>query len=249
MKLSSLILKAIFIVSIISILSTFLISIILQYNTFINERDYIRKELIELRKNEIKREVLKVYNQIEYEQKRIDQNSRKKLKLRVQQAHNIATDIYKENKNIKSDEEIKYLIVTALKNISFKEKRAYFFINSNKGKAVLFNTKSLINLNKNIWNLQDKKGNYIIRRQSKIAREKNEGFLINYFIKPDLKDNKEYPKLSFIKNFKPYDWHIGTGAYLDDIEYQTKEKILNEISFFRFGTDGYIFINSLKKKL
>lgn len=248
MKLSNLMLKAIFIVSIISILSTFLISIIVQYNTFVKERDYIKQELVEIRKDEIKREVLKIYNQIKYEQERIDQNNRNKLKQRVQQAHNIATAIYEENKISKSSNEIKYLIVTALKNVSFNEKRAYFFINSNKGKAILFNTKSLINLNKNIWDLQDKQGSFLIRKQSKIASEKGEGFLTNYFVKPDLNDQKEYPKLSFIKNFKPYDWHIGMGEYLDDITFQTKEKMLKEISSFHFGTDGYIFINSLEKK-
>lgn len=248
MKLSNLILKSIFIISIISILSTFLISIILQYNTFINEREYIKKELVEVKKDEIKREVLKIYNQIEYEQKKIEQNTKERLKQRVQQAHNIASAIYEENKNKKDSNEIKYLIVTALKNISFNEKRAYYFINSNNGKAILFNTKNLINSNKNLWNLKDNKGRFLIQEQSKIALNKDEGFLINYFVKPDLEDNKEYPKLSFVKNFKAFNWHIGMGEYLDDIEYQTREKILKDIASFRYGTDGYIFVNSLDKK-
>jgi len=248
MKLSSLILRAIFIVSIISILSTFLISIILQYNTFINERNYIKKELIELKKDEIKREVLKVYNKIKYEQELINQNNKKRIKERVEQAHNIATTIYEENKSSRNAQEIKYLILTALKSITYNEEKVYFFVNTNKGRALLFNKRSYLAKQKRIWNLRDKKGNYIIKRQSKIALEQGEGFITNYFIKPDTNNNEEYPKLSFVKNFKPYNWHIGTGEYLDDINIKIKERLLKEISSFRFGTDGYIFINSLDKK-
>lgn len=247
MKLSSLILKAIFFVAILSTLLSFLISIFFKYHNFQNEKNSIKEEFIFFKKEEIKREVLKAYKLIEYKQKQIEKDLKKEIKARVQIAHKIATDIYNENKNKKSDEEIKYLIVTALKNIEFNS-RDYFFINTNDGKAILFNKISKLNENQNIWNFQDSKGKFIIQEQSRIALLKDEGFLTTYFVKPNLKNNRQYPKISFVKNFKPFNWHIGMGSDLDDLENKIKDELLNYIATIRFGEDGYIFVNRMDKK-
>lgn len=248
MKLSNLILRAIFIISIISTLFAFATSILFQYNSFKTEGQYIKEEFLTLKKEEIKREVSRVHANIKHRQNLIEQEIKEKLKTRVEEAHAIATAIYSEFQGKKSDEEIKKIIVTSLKDISFNEKRSYFFINSNTGRAILFNKKPSLDINKNIWNIKDIQGNYIVRRQSELALTKGEGFVTNYFIKPDLRDNKEYPKLSFIKYFKPFNWHIGTGEYIDDMIHQTKQEILEQISNIRFGNNGYIFVNTLDRK-
>ncbi len=248
MKLSNLILKAIFIISIISTLFAFATSILFQYNSFKNDGLYIKEEFIKVKKEEIKREVSKVHATIKHRQNLIEKEVKEKLKIRVEQAHSIATAIYEEYKSKQSDEDIKKIIVTTLKNISFNEKRSYFFINSNTGKAILFNKIPSLDINKNVWDLKDIKGNFIVRRQSELALESGEGFVTNYFIKPDLNDNIQYPKLSFIKHFKPFNWHIGMGEYMDDMLYQTKQDILEQISNIRFGDNGYIFVNTLNKK-
>lgn len=248
MKLSNLLLKAIFFTAIISTLFAFLINIFFEYNSFQNEKIKMRTEFLNLKKEEIRREVLKAYSLIDYQQNKIEKNLKKQIKNRVQLAYNIATNIYNENIGKKSEKEIKYLIITALKNIDFGS-RSYFFVNSNNGRAILFNKESKLDKNINIWNLKDKSGKYIIQEQSKIAlSKKEEGFLTTYFVKPDLTDNVQYPKLSFVKNFKPFNWHIGMGGYLDDMEKEVKNEILEYISTIRFGGDGYIFVNRTDQK-
>ena len=47
----------------------------------------------------------------------------------------------KENKEKKTPEDIKLLIARALSNINYGKDKTYFFINSNKGQAILFNKK------------------------------------------------------------------------------------------------------------
>jgi diguanylate cyclase (GGDEF)-like protein/PAS domain S-box-containing protein len=140
--------------------------------------------------------------------------------------------------------EIQYLIVTALKNISFSNKRSYYFINSNEGDAVLYNTQSKLGKNINLWNLKDKSGNYLIRNQARLALTHGGGFLRNYFMKPDSNGNQEYPKLSYVKMFEPYNWHIGTGEYLDDIREDIKNEVLEYIASIRYGKNGYLFANT-----
>ncbi|WP_419764019.1 MAG: cache domain-containing protein [Arcobacter sp.] len=247
MKLSNLILKAIFFTALVSTFLGFIINTIFEYNNFQKEKEHIKKEFIKQKKSEVKREVNKAFNYILYHESMIKSEVKRKLRNRVYDAYSIAYKIFNDNKNKKTEKEIKYLIVAALKNISY-EHGAYFFINSNKGRAVLFDKNSFLDTYKDVWNLQDIKGNYIIKRQSNIAQVQAEGFINNYFKKPNQSNDKQYAKISFIKLFEPYDWHIGMGEYIDEITVDSKNEILEYISSLRFGKDGYIFVNSMDKK-
>ena len=248
MQLSNITSRTNFTIAFISIFFTFIISLYFQFENFKQESKLIQKDYINIKKREVKTEVHKVYNQIEQKEKEINNHIKELLKKRVHLAHTIATSIYNDNINIKTDKEIKYLIVTALKNISFSNKRAYFFINRNDGRAILFNTKSKLDENSNIWNLKDKAGKLFIQEQSSIALKKDEGFLKTHFVKPDLKDGIQYPKLSYVKMFKPFNWHIGTGEYIDDMTKEIQETILKDIANIRYGLHGYIFVNRVDRK-
>ena len=247
MQLSTFINRFIFIIAIISTLLALFISTAYQYINFQQDKMHIKQEFTELKKKEIKREVLSVYNLIEYKESMLEKALNERLKERVYQAYNIAYSIYNQNKDEKTSEEIQYLIATELKNMKYENDKTYFFINSNKGQAILFNKKIELYNNKNVLNLQDENGQYTIQNQIKIA-SKGEGFLINHFIKPDSNDKNTYSKISFIKSFEPYDWHIGMGEYIDEIRNANQKEILEWVSSVRFGKDGYIFVNTFDKK-
>ncbi len=248
MKLSKSIFNLILLVSVLSTIFITIIFMLFQFNNFEKESKYIRNEFLNAKKDLLKKEISYVYNYIEYQEKIKKNLIQQRLKNRVNQAYNIAKNIYDKNVSKVSKEELQYLIVSALKEISYENNRQYFFINSNDGRAILFNKKSFLDTQKNIWDFRDLKGNYIVQKQSEIALEKNEGFIRNYFIKPDLKDDKQYPKLSFVKNFEEFNWHIGMGEYLDDFLFESKQEILKYIASIRFGNDGYIFVNRIDKK-
>jgi signal transduction histidine kinase len=229
MKLSNLILKAIFFTAIASTFLAFVINTLFEYNNFLNEKDQMRKDFTEQKKSEIKREVNKMYNYISYNENNIIIKAKEKLRNRVNDAYAIAYKIYNKNKNIKTEKEIQYLIITTLQNITY-ESDTYFFINSNQGRAILFNKKSYLDTNKNIWNLKDEKGTYFIQKQSNIALNKKEGFIDNFFVKPNTEKSKPYDKLTFIKLFEPYNWHIGMGFYIDNLTNETKDEVLKYIA-------------------
>lgn len=248
MQLSTFITRFIFTIAFISTLFAFFISTAYQYVNFQQDKTYIKEEFTSLKRKEIQREVLSVYNLIEHKELMLEKALNDRIKERVYQAYNIAYSIYNQNKDEKSSDEIKYLIATELKNLKYENDKTYFFINSNKGQAVLFNKNIELNNYKNVWNMQDENGEFIIQNQAKIALEKKEGFLMNSFIKPDSTDSKLYSKLSFVKLFEPYDWHIGMGEYIDEIREANQKEILNWISSVRFGKEGYLFVNTFDKK-
>ncbi|QKJ21982.1 cache domain-containing protein [Poseidonibacter lekithochrous] len=248
MKLSNLTARAIFFVAFISTLIAFLISIIFQYKIFKDETKLIKNDYIEFKKNEIKNEVNKVFNTISAKETIINNQIKDKLKDRVNIAYSIANTIYEKNKAIMSENQIKDIILTTLKDIHYQEKNSYYFINRNDGKAILFNKISKLHENINILNKKDLSGKYFVREQIKIAKEKEEGFLETYFVKPNSTNKKEYKKITYVKNIKAFDWHIGTGEYIDDMQEHIKDNILKDISTVRFGKNGYIFVNRLDKK-
>ena len=69
----------------------------------------------------------------------------------------------------------------------------------------------------NLQDYVDPDGTRVFIEAAEIARSEGEGF-INY--KWQLRDDstKVVPKLSFVKRFAPWEWIIGTGIYLDDVQ-------------------------------
>lgn len=84
-------------------------------------------------------------------------------------------------------------------------------------------------------------GLFIIKDIIQIAREQGEGYYRYLWTKPNL-IGADFPKIAFIKHFEPFDWYIGSGEYLDDVEADIKTEILERIGKIRFGKDGYIFV-------
>lgn len=245
MKLSKFIRKFIFITAFTSIVCAFLISILFQYFNFKNELNHYKKDFTEQKKEKVKNEVLMIYSLLEHKEKLLRKTVEDRLKLRVNQAYNLAMDIYEKNKKTKTENEIKYLIAETLKNFTFKDQNNYIFINSNKGQAILFNNQITIDSNLNIWNLKDGNDNFIIQIQANIAKNKKDGFTTNKFKKPNSNDEIQYPKISYIKLFEPFDWHIGTGEYIDELTKYNQNEILDWLDSIKYENSQYSFLNTL----
>ena len=245
MKLSNFITKFIFITAFTSVTLAFLISIIFQYLNFKNDLNHYKKEFTEQKKKEVKNEVLMIYGLIEYKEELLIKTVEDRLKDRVNQAYALAMDIYETNKKTKTEDEIKYLIAQSLDNFKFKDHNNYFFINSNKGQGILFDNKITLDNYVDIWDLKDLNNQPIIQIQAKIAKEQKEGFTTNSFIKPDSNDGIQYSKISYIKLFEPFDWHIGTGEYIDGLTKKNQEEILNWLNVLKYENSSYMFLNKI----
>jgi HAMP domain-containing protein len=109
----------------------------------------------------------------------------------------------------------------------------YFFTYNNQGVAIAHPDKKFDG--KNLWNVRDADGNYVVRELLKISENKGSGYL-NYkwprlnatAAAPGLSampsGGYAAPKLAYVYNFVPWDWTIGTGVYLDDIDQAVQAK-------------------------
>lgn len=91
-----------------------------------------------------------------------------------------------------------------------------------------------------------------------LCEEKGGGFIEYYWPKPTKPDaNLELPKLSYVKPFEPWQWVLGTGVYIEDIETDVQQRlaaILEElkqtVGQMKITENGYFFIfNSLEELL
>mgnify|MGYP005614178335 FL=1 len=244
MKLSNFITKFIFITTFTSFTLAFLISIIFQYLNFKHDLNNCKKEFTEQKKKEVKNEVLMIYGLIKYKEELLRKTVEDRLIDRVNQAYALAMDIYETNKQTKTKDEIKYLIAQSLNNFKFKDHNNYFFINSNKGQAILFDNKITLDTYVDVWNLKDSNDDYIIQIQAQIAKEQKEGFVTNKFIKPNSSDKNNYSKISYIKLFEPFDWHIGTGEYIDELTKNNQEEIINWLDTLKYENSSYSFLST-----
>jgi PAS domain-containing protein len=73
-----------------------------------------------------------------------------------------------------------------------------------------------------------------------LIKAKNEGFYSYTWSKPGEK-SPEHLKMAYVKYFEPYGWGIGTGDYVEDVETEIQEEVLERISKLRFENEGYFF--------
>jgi methyl-accepting chemotaxis protein len=95
------------------------------------------------------------------------------------------------------------------------ENKDYFWINDMDAKMVMHPYKPELN-GKALSDFKDSNGKRIFIEFVKVCREKGEGF-VDYSW-PKYGSDKPQPKISYVKLFKEWNWVIGTGAYVDDID-------------------------------
>lgn len=91
---------------------------------------------------------------------------------------------------------------------------SYFWVDTKEGiNVVLPGNEEREGLSR--WNLQDKKGNYLIQDIIKSATS-GDGYSEYWFPRPG--EQVAVPKRSYAAYFEPFNWIVGTGNYIDDIE-------------------------------
>lgn len=203
----------------------------------------MRADYLAGRKQLIKQEVMRVVELISYQKSHTEALTEEKIKTKVYEAYAIAQNIYQQNKNTAGKAEIQKMIMEALRPIHFEHGSGYYFVARMDGSEMLPVEKSK-RQRLNLEGMRDSLNQHVIKDAIKIAKRSGEGFHEYQWTKPGGADNK-LKKISFIKLFEPYQWLIGTGLYVDDIEKRIEMDLLYTISRIRFGREGYLFINKL----
>ena len=218
---------------------------------FVISRDYqrldteslrLRQEYVENQKQQIKQEVDQAVAFIQYNATKAEERLRSNLKGRTNEAFAIATHLHQVYRETTGEREIRNRIIEALRPIRFAHGRGYFFITGLDGESILYADRPEMEM-KSLLDIRDARGTFVVRDMIELVRREGEGFYRYRWTKPNER-GIEFPKIAYVKYFAPLDAFIGTGEYLDDMEQDIREEVLERIGKIRFGKDGYIFVVS-----
>ncbi len=103
--------------------------------------------------------------------------------------------------------------LSIIANIRY-DKNNYFWINDFTPNMLMHPIKPALN-GKSVAGVKDPDGTALFIDMVNITKAKGEGFVYYKWAKPGFDDPVD--KIGFVKGFTPWQWIIGTGTYLDDI--------------------------------
>lgn len=178
--------------------SIIITSIIVNYHKEQLEREAIdiKNDYINIHRELIKKEVDKIHNIIEVEY------------------HENKTEYHLPEKQIQKD------ILKLISSIEY-DKNGYIFIVDYNGNFLINIKQSL--LSENQINLKDKNGINITKNIIKVAQN-GEGYISYIGISGTHIEQSQ--KISYVKNFEPWNWAIGYGFHPSDIQTTINKRIL-----------------------
>ena len=105
-------------------------------------------------------------------------------------------------------------------------KSDYFYIFGMDGTGVMHPIKTEWDGQPLFGKVKDTQGNDIVQSESNALRASKDGraFVMSDFPRPG--KTEPVPKLQFVMQVKNWDWMVGSGLYLDDVDTQVRETVL-----------------------
>ena len=178
-------------------------------------------------------------NFLAFTRARTDTALKKSLREQLDTAMQIALAIHTMESPRKNPDDVKRLILQALRPVRFFEDHGYYFIGDMQGKVILMPTAPQLE-GSNQLDIRDDNGRFVVRSQIEAARKPTgQGYTgYRWFTLDD--PNVMADKLSYVRHFAPFDWLIGTGDYTHNWEQVQKQAVLDRLQGLKFGQSGYI---------
>ena len=128
------------------------------------------------------------------------------------------------------------------------EKKDYFWINDMQPKMVMHPYKPQLN-GADLSENKDPNGKKLFVEFVNVCRDKGQGFVDYHW--PKYGADKPQPKLSFVRLFKPWNWVIGTGVYIEVATAKLMADSAAIIESLRYGPENkdYFWINDMQPKM
>lgn len=212
----------------------------IEYRELESSTDRMRREYIQSQEELIRYQVDRVLGYIDFMRSQTEERVRQDIMSRVGEAHAVATHLYETYHDTRSRAEIEDLVREALRPIRFNNDKGYFFALRMDGVEQLFPDHPEME-GTDINGMRDSRGSYVVREMiSKLSHDGN-GFFEYLWTKPGA-EGDDHAKIAYLMYFEPFNWLIGSGEYLDDIEAESQSDVIRRVGNIRYGQDGYIFI-------
>ena len=211
-----------------------------EYHKQKDELVKIRVQYTDLHKTRLQDDIKNTIRFIDYKKSSTEERVKALVREKVQDAYSLASHIYGTDKNTVPEDVLKSRIIETLRTIKWDNGKGYFFIFNHKGTTVL-NADIPEMEGYDMLDMKDMAGNFVVRDILSLAREQDLVFYPYRWSKPGSL-GIDHLKIICVKKFEPFDWAIGAGFYVEDMEETIKDEILDRISQPSADKDRYTFI-------
>ena len=134
-----------------------------------------------------------------------------------------------ELEGVLTREQAQKQVVEQIKNMHYgPESKDYFWINDTTPRMIFHPYRNDLN-GKDLSNYTDLDGKKVFIEIVKAVSETGSGF-VSYKWQENDNSSLIIPKISYVKEFAPWGWIIGTGIYVEDIETEITQLIKNGVA-------------------
>jgi signal transduction histidine kinase/ActR/RegA family two-component response regulator len=204
----------------------------------------MRQHLLSDSENQLRERVQRAVSIVEFYRQRTEEQLKKEIKSRTYEACAIASGLVARHQDHLTPDRLRQVVLDSLRSIRYNGGRGYFFAINMDGTEELFPAKSHFK-RQEIANIQDSNGQFVIKDMLALARRSGEGFYSYTFSKPG-SERKDHIKISFVKYLPELDWIIGTGEYVEDVEQDLQQDVLQRFDAVRPGPEdkSYLFVGT-----
>lgn len=203
--------------------------------------DRMERVQVDQLESRLESEMNSALQHLQFSRSRTEEVLEKNITDKVDFAIQIAESIHTRESPLRPPEEVKHLIVEALRPLRFFDGRGYFFIDDMAGRFILLPTAPELE-GQLAPNNRDDTGHPIMQGLIEAARKpRGEGFSRYRWYRPDDPHNMA-DKLAYVRYFEPYDWLIGTGDYIYEWESIQQREAIERLRAIRFGRSGYVAV-------
>jgi len=133
----------------------------------------------------------------------------------VEAAYSVVEHYHQQqNIGLLNEEQAKKQAIEVLQSLRYDQNN-YFWVNDFSPTMIMHPIKPALN-GKNVGGVKDPDGTALFIDMVNIVRAKGQGFVPYKWPKPGV--DEPVDKISFVKGFTPWQWIIGSGTYLDDVD-------------------------------
>lgn len=133
----------------------------------------------------------------------------------VETVHSLMDHYYQlEQQHTLTREQAQQQAVSAIANLRY-EKDDYFWINDLHPNMIMHPTSPQLD-GTDISEVRDPNGKALFSVMARLVEKQDAGFV--YYMWPKPGSSVDVAKVSYVKQFKPWQWMIGSGVYIDDVE-------------------------------
>lgn len=151
----------------------------------------------------------------------IDNTRQLMVKQQVGTVFTLVQYYYEQQQQGLSETEAKAQAMAAIKKLRYRGVE-YFWINDSAPNMIMHPINDKLD-GQSLKDYKDPSGFHLFNKMVEVAHANAEGGYVPY-LWPKASGGAPVPKTSFVRLFEPWDWIIGTGVYVDDVQQEFTEK-------------------------